>query len=57
MKKLTYSPLQVIGEYVGNRNHSTVIHALGKVEQMIKQDTHLAEKITAIEHEILSRSV
>lgn len=57
MKKLTYSPLQVIGEYVGNRNHSTVIHALAKVEQMIKQDTHLAEKITAIEHEILSRSV
>jgi len=57
MKKLTYSPLQVIGEYVGNRNHSTVIHALGKVEQMIKQDVHLAEKITAIEHDILSRNV
>lgn len=57
MKKLTYSPLQVIGEYVGSRNHSTVIHALSKIEQMMKQDVHLAEKVAAIEHDIVTRSI
>lgn len=56
MKKLTYSPLQAIGEYLGKRNHSTVIHALAKVEQMMKQDIGLAEKIAAIEHDIVTRS-
>ncbi len=57
MKKLTYSPLQVIGEYVGSRNHSTVIHALAKIEHMMKQDIHLAEKVAAIEHDIVTRSI
>ena len=57
MKKLTYSPLQVIGEYVGSRNHSTVIHALSKIEHMMKQDIHLAEKVAAIEHDIVTRSI
>lgn len=57
MKKLTYSPLQVIGEYVGSRNHSTVIHALAKIENMMKQDIHLAEKVAAIEHDIVTRSI
>lgn len=57
MKKLTYSPLQAIGEYVGKRNHSTVIHALAKIELMMKRDASLAEKIAAIEHDIVTRSL
>jgi len=57
MKKLTYSPLQAIGEYVGKRNHSTVIHALAKIELMMKRDAGLAEKIAAIEHDIVTRSL
>jgi chromosomal replication initiation ATPase DnaA len=57
MKKLTYSPLQAIGEYVGKRNHSTVIHALAKIELMMKRDVGLAEKIAAIEHDIVTRSL
>jgi chromosomal replication initiator protein len=56
MKKLTYSPLQAIGEYLGNRNHSTVIHAITKVGKMIHTDIQLSEKIRSIEHEIMTRS-
>jgi chromosomal replication initiator protein len=56
MKKLTFSPLQAIGEYLGKRNHSTVVHAVAKIEKMLAKDNHLAGKIRAIEHEIATRT-
>jgi len=54
MKKLTFCSLQAIGEFLGGRDHSTVIHAITKVEELIKIDPAFAQKIQIIEQEILS---
>ncbi len=54
MKKMSSSSLQAIGSYIGGRDHSTVIHAIGKVELMIKNDAEMPKKLKQIEQEILS---
>ncbi|MBM3887141.1 chromosomal replication initiator protein DnaA [Candidatus Dependentiae bacterium] len=54
MKKLTYHSLQAIGASVGGRDHSTVIHAIQKVDTMIAGDKHFEAKIKQLEHEIIS---
>ena len=54
MKKLSFCSLQIIGNHVGGRDHSTVIHSIGKIEQMLKTDPLLAQKINALEQEILN---
>jgi chromosomal replication initiator protein len=53
MKKLTISSLQTIGSFIGGRDHSTVIHAITKVEGMMKDEKELAQKLRMIEQEIL----
>jgi chromosomal replication initiator protein len=52
MKKLTFCSLQVIGNYMGGRDHSTVIHAIEKVETMIACDALFAKKLKLMEQEI-----
>jgi len=54
MKKLTYCSLQAIGGYIGGRNHSTVIHAISKVEEIREKDRNFAQKIKKIEYDILN---
>ena len=53
MKKLTYCSLQAIGSFIGGRDHSTVTHAITKVETLTNKDRSLAQKIKSIEQEIL----
>ncbi len=53
MKKLTYSSLQAIGSFIGGRDHSTVTHAIAKVENLATTDRSFAQKIKSIEQEIL----
>jgi len=53
MKKLSTNSLQVIGSFVGGRDHSTVIHAVNKIEVMIKEDPEFAQKLKIIEQEIM----
>ncbi|MBM3893902.1 chromosomal replication initiator protein DnaA [Candidatus Dependentiae bacterium] len=53
MKKMSNCSLQIIGSYVGGRDHSTVIHAIGKVEAMLAGDPTLGIKIKAMEQDIL----
>lgn len=52
MKKLTFNSLQNIGLAIGGRDHSTVIHAIQKVESMLAVDKHFEAKIKQLEHEI-----
>lgn len=52
MKKHTISSLQAIGSYVGGRDHSTVIHAIAKVESKLKENLALKQKIKHLEGEI-----
>jgi chromosomal replication initiator protein len=54
MKKLTYNSLQSIGTMIGGRDHSTVIHAIQKVEAMMADDKHFEAKIKQLEHEIVT---
>ena len=54
MKKLTFFSLQAIGEFIGKRDHSTVLHAISKIETLLKTDETLLKKLKAIEQEILT---
>lgn len=53
MKKMTRSSLQAIGTFVGGRDHSTVIHAISKVENLIQHDADLTKRLKIIEQKIL----
>ncbi len=52
MKKLSYCSLQAIGTSIGGRDHSTVIHALNRVEERKKIDLIFAQKLKNIEQEL-----
>lgn len=54
MKKLTFNSFQTIGTIIGGRDHSTVIHAVQKVEAMAAIDKHFEAKIKQLEHEIVT---
>ena len=54
LKKHTLNSLQTIGSFVGGRDHSTVIHSIGKVESIIKSNEYMARKIKLIEQNIMS---
>ena len=51
-KNLTTRSLPEIGRKFGGRDHTTVIHAIKKVNELVKNDSSLAEDI-----EILTRSL
>jgi chromosomal replication initiator protein len=44
-KVLTSRSLPEIGRRFGGRDHTTVLHSVRKVEQMIKDDIDLAQEI------------
>lgn len=47
-KKLTSRSLPEIGKRFGGRDHSTVLHAVRKVEDMLRSDDKLAREITLL---------
>lgn len=52
MKKLTDKSLRDIGLYLGGRDHSTVMHAIAKIEQQASNEAGFMETIKRIEDEI-----
>ncbi|MBT4594462.1 chromosomal replication initiator protein DnaA [bacterium] len=52
MKKMTNATLRTIGEYLGGRDHSTVIYAANKIEKEIKKDKNLVSSLVALEQKI-----
>jgi chromosomal replication initiator protein len=54
MKKLSNCSLQAIGNYIGGRDHSTVIHAISKVESLRTSNAQFAQKLKIIEQEIMA---
>ncbi len=52
-RKLTSSSLQKIGEFFGGRDHSTVIHACRKTQQLLDSDTELANLLQEVQAEVL----
>jgi chromosomal replication initiator protein len=47
-KRLTKSPLKVIGLHFGNRDHSTVIHAVQTVEKKCGDDSDFARVVASL---------
>jgi len=54
LKKLTDKSLRDIGIFVGGRDHSTVVHALDKIEALLREDRFFADKVKRIESDVLS---
>ena len=44
-KQLTSRSLPEIGRAFGGRDHTTVIHAVRKIEELVKADTAFAEDV------------
>jgi len=53
MKKFTLYSLQSIGEYLGKKDHTTVLHAITKIERLKENDQNVTTKLKAIENLIL----
>jgi len=47
-KKLTPRSLPEIGRRFGGRDHSTVLHAVRKIEELIKTDDKLAREVNLL---------
>ena len=41
-------PYEEIGSYFGNRNHSTIIESINKIEQTLQKDENLKNYIEKI---------
>jgi chromosomal replication initiator protein len=54
LKKLTDKSLRDIGVFLGGRDHSTVVHAIDKIEELLKEDRQLAEKVKRIQSDVLN---
>jgi len=52
MKKTTNKSLRDIGEFLGGRDHSTVMHAISKVEQRAQDHGEFLKQLKQMEHEI-----
>jgi chromosomal replication initiator protein len=51
-KNLTDSSLKTIGLHFGGRDHSTVIHAISTIENMILADSKMRDQVDAIKNKI-----
>jgi chromosomal replication initiator protein len=52
MKKVTDKSLRDIGDFLGGRDHSTVMHAINKIEQQATIGGDLQERLKRMEQEI-----
>jgi len=55
-QKYTKMPASRIGQLIGNRDHSTVIHSCNAIEQRIKTDKAFSEEISSIENSFKLKS-
>ena len=56
MKKTTDKSLRDIGEFLGNRDHSTVMYAVEKIEERCAQDAEFKHNIERIVHDVMHNS-
>ena len=55
-KRLTKSPLKVIGLHFGNRDHSTVIHAVQTVDKKCNKDPAFSQTVESLSNQIKQES-
>lgn len=51
-KKLTDRSLREIGQFLNRKDHSTVLHAINKIESMVQRDIKLQKEVGAIRKEL-----
>lgn len=54
-QKLTKTPVSKIGQLIGNRDHSTVIHSCSMVERRLKTDKAFVDEIATIENKLKTK--
>ena len=54
-RELTDLPLKEIGRFFGGKDHSTVIHAIKKVEKLLSEDVNFQQEIKKLKIEIRNR--
>ena len=52
-KKYTKCSLKTIGNLIGRRDHSTVIHAINNIETLVKTEKEIKHTVENINKEIL----
>ena len=52
-KQLTTNSLPDIGRKFSNRDHTTVIHAVKKIDELIKKDNEIRQSVTEIKKKFL----
>jgi chromosomal replication initiator protein len=55
MKKMTNKSLHEIGFFLGRKDHSTVIHAIDKVQTVIKKSPDFSAQLMNLEEKILKQ--
>ena len=48
IREITQASMQAIGDELGNRDHSTIVYAVGQVEERMKKDSHYRETVEDI---------
>ena len=48
-RRHTDAPLGAIGKELGGRDHSTVVHALGAIEERLRRDAELRATVSLLE--------
>lgn len=54
MKQHTHHSLREIGKFLQRKDHSTILHAIDKVEERKKQDSSFLHLLQQLEHQIMS---
>jgi chromosomal replication initiator protein len=52
-KKFTTSSLPEIGRKFSNRDHTTVIHAVKKIEELMIKDNEIKQKVSEIKNKLI----
>ena len=52
LREILRLSLPSIGQKLGNKDHSTVIHSIGKIENGLKKDENLIEEIKKIKQKL-----
>ena len=53
-RKLVKASFPEIGSRFGGKDHSTVVHAVGKIERKMREDSQLREQLTSLEQTLVS---
>jgi chromosomal replication initiator protein len=52
MKKLTDKSLRSIGDYLGGRDHATVMHAIERIRESLSLEPEVRQLVNTLEKEI-----